>query len=255
MADGILVTGASHDGIGGAICRRLVMGRAGKPIVISATGTSGGLAKLATELKEGYGAEVAVRSGDLMDPRFPDELVREAVEFCGGLSTVVSAAGRSQTGNLAEINSFAGFDMAFGIHVRAAWLLARAAYPWLAATKGRGSFTAIGSVSGVYPHPGRGFYPAAKAALIMLCRQLAAEWAQWDIRVNVVSPGLVSTGNSPKPWMAGVVPLGQGLPDHIADTVAFLASPAAHYLTGQNIIVDGGLTGQALERAIRTGNA
>ena len=87
--------------------------------------------------------------------------------------------------------SVAQWDRTFNLNTRSAWLLAQAAREPLART--RGSITAIASMSGLTPHPGYGAYSAAKAALIMLCRQLAQEWAADGIRVNTVCPGMVRT--------------------------------------------------------------
>lgn len=244
--DRILVTGASRGGIGGAVCRRLAGDAAGRDararIVISATGASPGLGELAGELLD-LGTEVMTVTGDLADPGFPAILAAKAAGFCGGLDLVVSCAGRSWRGPLADLSA-GDWDAAFAVHARAPWLLAQAAYPHL--SESRGSFTAIGSVAGTIPHAGAGAYPAAKAALIMACRCLAMEWAATGVRVNVVSPGLISTAAKPKPYAAGCVPLGRaGTPEDVAGAVAFLAD--APYITGENIIIDGGLAQAGLE--------
>jgi glucose 1-dehydrogenase len=244
-ADRILVTGASHGGIGGAVCRRLAADAADadlRPrITISATGASPGLGELAGELGD-LGADVMTVTGDLSDPEFPAILAGKAAGFCGGLDLVVSCGGRSQHGPLTDLSA-GDWDAAFAVHARAPWLLARAAYPHL---RDGGSFIAIGSVAGTIPHAGAGAYPAAKAALIMACRTLALEWAASGIRVNVVSPGLISTAAKPKPYADRIVPLGRaGTPEDIADVVAFLAD--APYITGENIIIDGGLVQAGLE--------
>jgi len=243
-----LVTGASHGGIGGAIARRLVRDaqarRETASVVLATAGASPGLKLLAEDLEE-LGAAVLTMHGDLLDPDIPALLTSAAAGFCDGLDLVVSNAGRSQRGQLAGA-SLAGWDEAVNLHARAAWLLAQAAYPFLAAS--RGSFIATGSVSGTVPHAGKGAYPVAKAALIMACQILALEWAQSGVRVNVVSPGPVSTEAAPKPDAGDVVPLGRaGVPDDVAGVVAFLAGPDAGYITGQNILVDGGLLGAGLE--------
>jgi len=158
---------------------------------------------------------------------------------------VVSNAGRSQSGPLAALDP-AGWDAAMDLHAKAAWLLAKAAFPHLEAS--RGSFVATGSITGTMPNAGRGAYPVAKAALIMLCKVLAAEWAPAGVRVNAVSPGLVGTQAKPKPHAGEVVPLGRaGTPEDVAGMVAFLASADAGFITGQNIVIDGGLTGAGLD--------
>lgn len=244
MPSRVLLTGASRDGIGGAVARRLARDGTAR-MVISATGRDPGLKELAGELED-LGAAVLAVPGDLADPAFPAVLVSDAAGFCGGLDLVVSNAGRSSHGQLNDVD-LAGWDTMLAVHARAAWLLAKAAFPHLA--ESRGSLIATGSVSGTSPHADHGAYPVAKAALIMLCQTLALEWAPAGVRVNVVSPGPVATGNSTKPYAAGVIPLGRaGLPEDIAGAVAFLAGPDASFITGENMLVDGGLTRSVLER-------
>jgi glucose 1-dehydrogenase len=234
----VLVTGASHGGIGGAIARRLVV-PARTWITIAAEGKDpDGLKLLAEDLADA-GAAVMTMTGDLASPGFPGNVVEAAARHGDGLDVVVSNAGRSWHGSLAAL-SVPGWDYMFNVHARAAWLLAKAAHPHLA--RSRGSFIATGSILGTLACAGRGAYPAAKAALIMMCQCLAQEWAADGIRVNVVSPGLISTTAAPKPDAGDVVPLGRpGVPEDVADVVAFLAT--TEYVTGQNIVADGGLTG------------
>lgn len=242
-----LITGASRDGIGGAIALRLAQGGQ-DAIVLSATGTRRTFRLLAGDIAA-TGAAVLTVPGDLTDPEFPAKLVDAAAGFCGGLDVVVSNAGGTGHGPLTEA-SLADWERSLSLHTQAAWLLAKAAYPFLAASQG--SFIATGSVTGTLPHPGRGAYPVAKAALIMLCQTLAVEWAAAGVRVNVISPGLISTGGNPKPHAGNVVPLGRcGLPGDVAGVAAFLAGPDASFITGQNIVVDGGLLAAGLERVRR----
>ena len=246
------MTGASRGGIGGGIARRLARDawarREDASIVLAATGSDPDLKLLAGDVED-LGASVSVAHGDLADPDVPGVLVQHAAGFCAGLDLVVSNAGRSQHGQLTRA-SLGDWDDALNLHARAAWLLAKAAYPFLAAS--RGSFIATGSVTGTLPHAGKGAYPVAKAALIMACQTLALEWAASGVRVNVVSPGLISTQVAPKPDAGQVVPLGRGgTPDDVAGVVAFLASPDAGFITGQNVLADGGLLAAGLERVRR----
>jgi len=256
-----LVTGAAVGGIGGAICVRLARDALEKGtrvrIVACATGTSPGLGALAAELKS-RGAEVLPLSGDLAGPAVPERLISEAVQFCGGaLDALVSNAGLAMPGRLNDL-PLEDWDTAFAVHTRAAWLLAKAAYPAL--REARGAMVATGSINGSFPHAGQGAYAAAKAALASLCQTLAMEWASDGIRVNVVSPGLVRTGINAAlyrdPVLAAqrsaMIPLGRsGTVEDVAGIVAFLLGKDAQFITGENIFVDGGFARSSLNRMVR----
>lgn len=119
--------------------------------------------------------------------------------------------------------------------------------------RGSGSVVNIASMSGVVSnHPqAQAAYNASKAGVIMLTKSLAGEWAARGVRVNAVSPGYVATPLTERgletpgwreTWLGGI-PMGRlAAPSEIAGAVVFLASPAASYLTGSNLIVDGGFT-------------
>lgn len=111
-------------------------------------------------------------------------------------------------------------------------------------------------MSGLNPHPGYGAYSAAKAGLIMLCKQLAQEWTHARIRVNTVCPGMIRTPLTEsvyqdaqvKSQREALVPLGRiGTPRDIGNAVAFLASDRASYITGTSLVVDGGVSGKILD--------
>lgn len=249
----VLVTGASR-GIGAAIALRLAR-QHGDRLRIAITGRShgGALAGAATEIAA-LGARVAQLAGDLADEDVPARLVAEATQACGGLDGVVANAGVAGPAPLAGL-ALAEWDRLFAVNVRSVWLLAKAAHPHLAAS--RGAFVAVASASGMAPHPGMGAYSASKAALIMLCRQLAQEWAPAGIRVNSVSPGMIRTTLTESiyrdPQVAAernrIVPLGRvGEAEDVAGTVAFLLGPEAGFIIGQNICMDGGYTESALGR-------
>lgn len=239
-----LVTGASR-GIGRAICRRL----AAPGVTIAACGSShsGELGEVVRELQD-LGVTACALLGDLSDPSVPARLVQEAAEAMGGIDAVVSNAGMTRPAMLEKL-SLNDWDHIFSVNVRAPWLLAAAAYPWL--KEKRGAFVSVASMSGLQPYSGMGAYSPSKAALLMLVRQLAQEWARDGIRVNAVSPGLVRTPLTQAVYDApGVKSAREELvPVHrvaeadsdMAGIVAFLLSREASYVTGQNILADGGL--------------
>lgn len=250
----ILLTGASR-GIGAAIARRLAeraqLAATPLHLVLAANRHGAELETLAHELRE-TGAEVLTLLGDLADPQTPARLVAESVAFSGGLDSVVANAGITAPGPLASLEQ-GDWDRLFAVNVRAPWLLAKAARSALA--QSAGTLVAVASMSGVQPHPGHGAYSASKAALIMLCQQLAQEWASQGIRVNCVSPGMIRTPLTESlyrnPEIAEqrkrIVPLGRvGSPEDIAGIVAFLLSKDAAFITGQNIAADGGYTASVL---------
>jgi glucose 1-dehydrogenase len=251
----VLVTGASP-GIGGATCLRLAHDAAarGEKLRIAAselrqTPSLGGLvAKL-----EALDAEVITPLGDLHEPDTPARLIDETAIAFGGLDAVVSNAGITGPAPLLEL-SLELWDSLFDVNVRAAWLLAKAAHPAL--KDSNGGFVAVASMSGMLPHKGMGAYSPSKAAVIMLVRQLAQEWAADGIRVNCVSPGMVQTPlTQPMYDMPDVakarnelVPMQRvAQPDDMAAVIAMLLGPDARYITGQNILADGGFTETILD--------
>lgn len=249
----VLVTGASR-GIGAAIA--LTLGRQYGPrlrIAVAGRAPSAAQDAVVAELTR-QGAAVTTVFGELADETVPGTLIEAAAAFCGGLDGVVANAGITGPAPLEKVK-LAEWDRLFAVNVRSAWLLAKAAYPHLCAS--RGAFVAVASASGMVPHPGMGPYSATKAALIMLCRQLGQEWAPAGIRVNAVSPGMIRTTLTEaiyrNPEVAAernrIVPLGRvGTADDVAGTVAFLLSPDAGFIVGQNICMDGGYTESALGR-------
>lgn len=244
----VLVTGASR-GIGRAVCARLA--RDGAQVAACASAHRDELDTLVAEIRSAGGVAVPL-PGDLRDGATPARLVREAAAELGGLDAVVGNAGISSPGPLATLD-VADWDRVFAVNLRAQFLLTQAAHPWL--QRSRGSLVTIASMSGVQPYAGIGAYSATKAALIMLTRQLAQEWAADGIRVNCVSPGLVRTpltqvvydrpeARSAREALVPVHRIGEAGPD-IAGTVAFLLGPDAAYMARHNLLVDGGLLDSA----------
>ena len=252
----ILVTGAGR-GIGAAICRRLAKdsqsaGAEPLHLALCAAGPSKELDALENSLREA-GAETLALTGDLADEDVPQSLVERSCAAFGGLDALVLNAGISPVAPLAEL-PLEGWERVMNVNLRAAWLMAKAAHPALALTGGR--IVAVASMSGVSPQPGMGAYSVSKAGLIMLTRLMAQEWAADGIRANCVSPGMVLTPMTEANYRdedfrrrrEAMCPIPRiGDPDSdIAGLVAFLLSADAGYMTGQNLVADGGLSDSIL---------
>lgn len=245
----VLVTGAAG-GMGRATCLELLQEarRRGQALHIAAAGSqaSPALDTLVAELQAG-GAQASAHVADLADAAACARLGAAAVAQCGGLDALYAVAGMLKPAPLASL-PLADWQRVFDIDVRATWLLAQAVYPALKAS--RGCIVAVASVSAHQPFPGLGAYSPAKAALVMLCRQLAQEWAADGIRVNTVSPGLVRTplteslyrDEALRQRREAVIPLQRiGNPEDVARALVRLASPDFSYATGIDLRLDGGL--------------
>jgi NAD(P)-dependent dehydrogenase (short-subunit alcohol dehydrogenase family) len=251
-----LVTGAAS-GIGRATCLRLARDArtSGSKAHIAAVDltVTPELQKVAAELAE-LGAEALPLAGDMGSAEAPGRVVADAVAKFGGLDGLVSNAGINRPAPLVDY-SVEDWDRLFAVNTRATWLLAKAAYPALKAS--RGAMVAIGSMSGSNAHANLGAYGPTKAAVIMLVKVLAQELGRDGIRVNAVSPGMVRTGMTEAVYANhdvaaardALVPLGRvATPEDMADVVAFLLGPDARYINGHDLVVDGGITGNFLGR-------
>ncbi|MBM86053.1 MAG: short-chain dehydrogenase [Rhodospirillaceae bacterium] len=250
-----LVTGASP-GIGGVTCRRLLeLAKArGERVEIAACEIreTEEVKALAEDLRAD-GANVIILTGDLGDEATPGALVAKAVDAFGGLDGVVSNAGITGPAAINDL-SVGQWDKLIAVNTRATLLLAQAAYSAL--KESQGGLVAVASMSGIGAHPGMGAYSPSKAALISLCQVLAQEWAVDHINVNTVSPGMIRTpltyrvyeNNQIARDRAALVPWGRiGEPEDIANVIGFLLSPEADYVTGQNILIDGGFVDSLYE--------
>lgn len=238
-----VVTGAGG-GIGRVLCRAFA--EAGARVVLVDRDESH-LSDLAAELGGGafaVGCDLSV----------PAEVAAaaERVEAHGGADILVNNAAILRPGAL-EAVSEADWSAMLGVNLTG-YLTASKAFGRGMLAQGRGSIVHIASIAGSQPQPASGAYSVSKAAVVMLSRQLAGEWGPRGVRSNCVSPGLVRTPMSEAFYADAevrtrreqMVPLRRiATPADMADVVLFLASPRSAYVTGQDIVVDGGLS-QAL---------
>jgi NAD(P)-dependent dehydrogenase (short-subunit alcohol dehydrogenase family) len=180
--------------------------------------------------------------------------VNAALDDFGVPDVVVNNAGIVRFGALTEL-SIADWQSVIDVNLTGTFVVAQAVAKRWIATERPGVIVNITSMNGVMAGPRGGAYGATKAAVALLTSQMAIEWGPHGIRVNAVAPGLIDAGIS-APIYADLetreareskVPLGRlGTADDVARTVMFLASDDAAYITGQNILVDGGITGSVI---------
>lgn len=176
--------------------------------------------------------------------------IEAALDAFGTPDVWVSNAGIVRFGPLADL-ALADFRAVVDVNLVGTFVGARAAARRMIARGQGGAIVNITSMNGVMPGPNAGAYAATKAGAALLTQQMALEWGRFGIRVNAVAPGLVAAGMG-APILAdpvarrareGAVPLGRlAEADDIARAVLFLAGDDAAYVTGQNLLVDGGVT-------------
>ena len=238
----VVVTGASQ-GIGAGIARRFA--EAGANVVVHYRNDKTAADATVKRIGEDSGTAIAIQA-ELASEEGSKALVAQTLEAFGKLHVLINNAGIYPNAALLDM-TLADWQKMYSANVETAMLCTQAAARHMA-TESRGAIVNIGSTSALNPGSDHSHYNSAKAAVIMLTRSAAQELAPYGIRVNAVSPGLIAAPGIEDHWPEGVArwqnkaPLGRmGEPEDVADACLFLASPAARWITGQNLVLDGGL--------------
>lgn len=237
-----LVTGASG-GIGSGIALRFAA--AGAAVVVHHHHSADRAAAVVAKITERGGTACAARV-DVTDPGQCSALMEVAVERFGRLDAVVASAGVQPVAELAGM-TVAQWREVLDTNATGAFATAQAAAATMRGSGG--SITLIASVEGARPARAHAHYAASKAAVIMFARSAAAAYGADGIRVNSVSPGLIRRDGIEAAWPDGVrrwertAPLARmGTSTDVGDACVFLASPMARWVSGHDLVVDGGMS-------------
>jgi NAD(P)-dependent dehydrogenase (short-subunit alcohol dehydrogenase family) len=236
-----IVTGGSR-GIGRAVSEGLAAQGAR---VVVASRKADACEEVAAAIRDAGGEALAVPA-HLGEPEDAERLVAATVEAFGGVDIVVNNAANALAEPLGGI-TLAGFDKSFAVNVRGPVLLVQACLAHLEVS-GHSAVVNVVSAGAFLPSPGRSLYAAGKSALLSFTRSMAAELAGRGIRVNALAPGPVDTDMVRNTGEAGVAGMARATfmgrlasPDEMVGAVLYMVSDASSFMTGQCLIVDGGL--------------
>jgi NAD(P)-dependent dehydrogenase (short-subunit alcohol dehydrogenase family) len=240
-----LITGATR-GIGRAIAAR--MAEAGAQVIVSSEDVAA-CETTAAELRASGGKVIGIRC-DVSHRNEVEALVARALERHGRVDTLVCNAGIAPHMGPIATASDRDWDLTMTVNLRSVLWLTSLVIPGMA-ERGGGSVIITSSISGIRGNNAIGLYSLSKAAGAALARNLAVEWGPRNVRVNAISPGLIRTEFA-RPMLdnaevmarrLALTPLRRaGEPDEIAGVAVMLAARAGAFITGQNLVVDGGTT-------------
>jgi NAD(P)-dependent dehydrogenase (short-subunit alcohol dehydrogenase family) len=188
---------------------------------------------------------------DLRSQESIDLAMRNAISGLGEVDVLVNNAGVALRRTALEVTP-AEWDAVMEVNLKGTFFISQQMGRHLVAAKRPGCIVSLASTHGVVGFPGRSTYGIAKAAIAHMTKMLAIEWAEYGIRVNAVAPGTIETSSRAEFFkadpqarvaMTDRVPLRRfGTPEEVAGAVCYLVSPQAAYITGQTLLLDGGLT-------------
>lgn len=242
MSGVALVTGASR-GIGRAIALQLAAD--GCAVAVNFASSSSKADEVVAEIQASGGSAVAIQA-DVSDPDAVANLFSTASDELGPVTVLVNNAGITDDGLVLRMSP-EQWDRVVNTNLRSVFLCTKAALRSMLRAKS-GRIINISSISGISGNSGQGNYAAAKAGVIGFTKSVAKEVGSRGITVNAIAPGFIQTdmtealGETVTSAVSEQVVLGRlGLPEEVASAVGYLASEGASYITGQTIVIDGGL--------------
>jgi 3-oxoacyl-[acyl-carrier protein] reductase len=237
-----LVTGASR-GIGRSIA--LALAKQGAEVIVNYVSNKEKAEAVVDEIKKLGGTASAVKF-DVSNVTETQEAISALLKEKKSIGILVNNAGIVRDGLMMRYSS-EDWDAVLATNLRGAFTVSQALVRSMMKDR-KGSIIHLSSIVGIMGNPGQAAYCAAKAGVIGLTKSMAKELAARNIRVNAVAPGFIDTDMTheltpdQKEQMLKAIPLGRtGTPEEIAQAVVYLASPASSYVTGQVLVVDGGM--------------